>query len=602
MKKILGFVTAILISGGAISQSTDVIMNAGTNGTTVNTCLGGLYDSGGTGANVNYQNNENYVITVCPNIPGDFMTLLWTVFTLDCTDNIPGPGTDADNVTIYDGPNTGSPTLGTYYCGQLGPGSLFGATPANLSGCLTIEFTSNATGTGDFNAQLSCETPCDPGTAAGQIIGGPAVDSIAICVGDIVTFDDFGSTPGTSGLFTLQQWVWQWFDGSPDDTLNGPNQVTHQFDVPGQYVIQLTVIDDNDCVNMNATDIQVFVTTYPSFDPFPGDTTICVGESLDLNAFPDQYETTWSGFPLSIWQDDNCMEDITGIVQPTPMTITGYDSNILLNAGNPDIFSICVDMEHSFLGDFVLQVQCPTGAIMTLHQQGGGGTNLGDPEQGTVDCANPATFGVPWTYCFTPTAPNTWVQAVTLGLAIPNGTGGNSLPPGDYAPIDPFSALDGCPINGTWQILFTDLWGADDGSMPGWSINFDPALDPPVTVYTPQIGVASDSSWWDLFSPGIISSTPDGNSITVQPSPAGTYFYNYHVINSFGCQFDSTVQVDVYQSAIADVLDTAVCDGLPVLLNAGSAVCEYTLTMTDTWGDGWNGGFLTVITSAGSVD
>ena len=73
-------------------------MNAGTNGSTVFTCLGGLYDSGGTGASAPYQNNENYVITVCPDVPGDFMTLQWTVFNLDCTDNLPGPPTDADHL------------------------------------------------------------------------------------------------------------------------------------------------------------------------------------------------------------------------------------------------------------------------------------------------------------------------------------------------------------------------------------------------------------------------------------------------------------------------------------------------------------------------
>ncbi|MEO9533003.1 MAG: PKD domain-containing protein [Crocinitomicaceae bacterium] len=595
MKKILGLFT-VLMSGLVVhAQSTDVIMNAGTNGTTVNTCLGGLYDSGGTGANAPYQNGESYVITVCPDVPGDFMTLQWTVFNLDCTDNVPGPPTDADNITIYDGDNTGAPTLGTYYCGDLDPGDLFGATPMNPSGCLTIEFNSNANGTGDFNAQLSCETPCDPPTAAGQILNGPAPDSIAVCIGEVVSFADDGSVAGPSNLFTLEQWVWKWFDGTPNDTLDNPGQVDHIFNTPGQYVVQLEVIDDNDCSNLNATDIQVFVTTYPSFDPFPSDTLLCVGESVDLESFPDQYEVEWSGFPLGVFIEDNCMEDLTGIVQPTPLTITGYDSNIALDNGNPDVLSICVEMEHSFLGDFVLQVQCPTGQIMTLHQQGGGGTNLGVPGAGIIDCDDPATFGTPYQYCFTAGAAQTWVQAA-------GGT--NDLPAGDYLPIDPqgFGALDGCPINGQWNILFTDLWGADDGSMPGWSINFDPALDPPVTVFQPDIGSNSDSSYWDLASPGITSNSADGNSITVAPGAPGTYLYTYHVTNNFGCSFDSTVTVDVYQSAIADVLDTAVCDGLPVLLNAGSEVCQYTINLTDTWGDGWNGGYLQVISSAGTVD
>ena len=56
-------------------------------------------------------------------------------------------------------------------------------------------------------------------------------------------------------------------------------------------------------------------------------------------------------------------------------------------------------------------------------------------------------------------------------------------------------------LTGQWNILFTDLWGADDGSLPGWSINFDPSLNPPVTVFTPDIGSSSDSSFWDLGDP-----------------------------------------------------------------------------------------------------
>ncbi len=595
MKNILSLAIAFLFGATSFAQSTDVIMNPTTDGTTVFTCLGGLYDSGGTGAGTDYQNNESLVITVCPDVPGDFMTLLWTVFDLDPTDNVSGPGTDADNITVYDGDNTGAPTLGTYYSGDLTPGDLFGATPANPTGCLTIEFNSNANGTGNFNAQLSCETPCDPPTAEGMILNADNAqgDSIAVCVGETVSFQDNGSTAGPSGLFNLDQWVWQWFDGTPNDTLPNGGQIDHVFDIPGQYVVQMQVIDDNGCNNLNATDIQVFVTTYPTFDPFPNDTTLCLGETVDLEAFPDAYEVQWSGFPLGIYIDDNCMEDLTGIVQETPMMITGYDSNISLDNGNPDILSICVEMEHSFLGDFVLQVQCPTGQIMTLHQQGGGGTDLGISGPGIIDCNDLSTFGTPYQYCFTAGAAQTWVDAAATVT---------TMPAGDYLPVDPlgFAALDGCPINGQWTMLFTDLWGADDGSMPGWSINFDPALDPPVTVFTPDIGTASDSSWWDLTSPYIVSNTADGNAITVTPGATGVFGYTYNVINSFGCAFDSTVFITVDPAPVVSAgLDTSVCDGQPVIIGdtgggGGGISCDYVLDLIDSFGDSWNGNTIDV--------
>ncbi|MFK8037752.1 MAG: gliding motility-associated C-terminal domain-containing protein [Crocinitomicaceae bacterium] len=542
------------LSFSASSQlSTNIVMNAANNNTTFNTCLGGLYDSGGTGANAPYQNNESYTVTICPNVPGDFMTLQWTVFNLNGTNTSTAPNqTNADNITIYDGDDILAPTLGTYYAGDLTPGDLFGATPSNPTGCLTIVFNSNDVGTGDFNAQVTCETPCDPPSANATILNSDNLsgDSIAVCVDEMISFQDNGSTAGPSGLFTLQKWVWSWGDGTPNDTLLSGASLSHSFSNPGQYIVQLTVIDDNNCVNLNATDLNVFVSTYPTFVPFPGDTTLCLGQSVELAAAPDNYEQTWSGFPAQIYDATNCMEDLTGIVQATTLVLTGFDPNVSLNNANPDVLSICVEMEHSFMGDFVLQVQCPTGQIMTLHQQGGGGVNLGNPVQGIIDCNDPATFGSPWTYCFDAVATDTWVQAVAAVTTIPNGGGGNSLVPGNYAPVDPmgFAALDGCPINGTWNLLFTDLWASDDGSLPGWSINFDPSLYPPATVFTPNIGSNSDSSYWSLNDPFIISNSPDLDTIIVTPTSAGVFNYTYTVSNNFGCTFDSTISITVNAS------------------------------------------------------
>ncbi|MFK8037168.1 MAG: PKD domain-containing protein [Crocinitomicaceae bacterium] len=611
----------LVFSFSAFAQvSTDVVMSAGNNNTTFNTCLGGLYDSGGTGANVQYQNNESITVTVCPDVPGDFMTLQWTVFSLDPQNTHPNPNqTNADNITIYDGDDATAPTLGTYYSGDLTPGDLFGATSTNPTGCLTIVFNSNNVGTGDFNAQLSCATPCDPPTADGIIINADnaAGDSIAICVNEIVSFQDNGSTAGPSGLFTLQKWVWKWGDGTFDDTLLSGAPVNHTFANPGQYTVQLVVIDDNDCVNLNATDIRVFVSTYPTFVPFPGDTVLCIGESIELAAAPDSYEQTWSGFPAQTYDATNCMEDLTGISQPTPLTLSGFDPNISLNNANPDILSICVEIEHSFIGDFVLQVQCPTGQTMTLHQQGGGGTNLGDvtaTAQGIIDCSDPSTFGLPWTYCFDATATDTWVQAITAGgNTIPNSGGGNSLIAGNYAPVDPlgFAALDGCPINGTWNLLFTDLWGADDGSLPGWSINFDPALYPPVTVFTPNIGngttggTGSDSSYWQLTDPFIVSNTPDLDTIVVTPTNAGVFNYTYYAINNFGCAFDSTVSITVEAlEPISAGPDVTLCGTTPVRIGPDSlsgGACDYTVLLVDSWGGGWNGNEVDITTSAGTT-
>lgn len=561
MKKILA---AIAVSIGFYSFSqTTVIMGPGTDGTTVNACLGGLFDTGGAGAATPYSNNENYTVTICPDTPGDFITLYWVVFQLDPTDNIPGPGSDADNMTIYDGPNTSSGTLGTY-TGTALDGLIVSATNLNPSGCLTIVFNSNATGVGNYNASISCETPCAAPIVAGQILNADNVtgDSIAVCVGEVVSFEDTGTVPGDP-MFTLVQWTWDFMDGTLDSTSG--TSVSHSFDEPGEYLVQLYVEDDNGCTNNNLLSLQVLVATLPTMDPFPGDTTICLGEFVTFTAEPDQYEVEWAGFPGGVWDSDNCVPDDVGVLQTLPLTMTGFNSSETIDEIS-DIVSICVDIEHSFMGDFVIQLQCPTGQIMTLHQQGGGGTNLGVPSYSGPVCDNmPDNIGTPWNYCFTPGGTELWMDATPVA---------GTLPVGDYMPVDPFTDLFGCPLNGVWNLLFTDLWGGDDGFLPGFSINLDPPLYPDITTFTPDIGSASDSSYWDLGSPYITASTPDGDQITVQPDVPGSYPYTYYVVNNFGCTHDSTVIVTVEANppAIAG-LDTSICDGQPVTLGAPTAMC-----------------------------
>ena len=94
---------------------------------TFNQCSGVFYDSGGTN---NYGNNENIVMTICPDAGGDFIQLNFTLFSTQL---------NADVLTIYDGSDTTAPIIGSYSGG--GPGNNPGvitASQVNTSGCLKI--------------------------------------------------------------------------------------------------------------------------------------------------------------------------------------------------------------------------------------------------------------------------------------------------------------------------------------------------------------------------------------------------------------------------------------------------------------------------------
>lgn len=587
MRILLSILVCFSFAAAGLAQ-TPISFSPGSNGQTFNTCNGFIIDSGGQGG-AGYSNGENTTITLCPDAPGQIISVVFNLFNLSNTDDNPLPNvTNVDYMDVYDGSSTAAPTLGTYSGNQL-QGVVIHATALNATGCITLRFRSNSSGTGMFTASVTCETPCATPTAAGHIVAGATPDSILVCVGDPVQFMSTGSFAATG--FTLVDYSWDFMDGS----VSNGQTVTHAYDTPGQYRVELFVTDDNGCGNTNLIDLQVFVATIPDFTGFPGDTVLCLGESASFQTDPESYEVTWDGFPGSQWIDDGCLPDtLLGVSQDIQIMQTGFDAGSTIQSMS-DLQSICLDLEHSFMGDLVIIVECPNGQNEILHQQGGGGTQLGIPNQlDNVDCSDPSTEGVPFNYCFTPMATETWVDWVNN-----NGGFGNTLPAGDYMPIQPMTNLIGCPLNGIWTLTVIDNWAADDGTLFGFSINLDPSLYPPVTSFEPQIGHASDSSFW---SPGPFATiSPDGDLLTVNPTAAGTYTYIYHVIDGFGCEHDTSVTVTVNANPIPNAgPDIVACDGNPVQLNGtiggtgGGSPCPYTFNLTDAFGDGWNGANLLV--------
>lgn len=587
MKKIILFLFALSTFSPLFAQL-QIPFSPASNGQTFNTCSGFIIDSGGQGG-TGYSNNENTTITVCPDVAGDFISVVFNLFNLSNQDDNPAPNaSNVDYMTVYDGPTTAANTLGTYSGNQL-QGVVIQATVQNTSGCLTFVFTSNTIGTGSFTGSATCETPCSNPIAGGIIVDGIAPDSIQVCVGDEVFFQEQGSfaQPG----FNLVDYDWDFMDGT---TASGQS-VSHVFNVPGQYRVQLFVTDNNGCSNPNLVDLEVLVGTIPTFTGFPANSEICIGESVQLVANPDAYEVTWNGFPGNQSVDDGCLtDDQLGVAQNIELLQTGFAAGSTIQNVN-DIEDICLEMEHSFVGDLVVILNCPNGQSVVMHQQGGGGVNLGTPIQAdNVNCDDPSTQGTPFQYCFTPSATNTWVEAIAAGQAV-----GNSLPAGNYESVQPLSNLVGCPTNGVWTLSVIDNWAADDGVLFSFGLNLDPSYYPDITSFEPQIGLNADSSFWDITPGFITNQTANGNSITVQPTSAGSYDYTYYVTDNFGCEYDSTVTIVVNDNAeIFAGNDTTICFGNTLNLEAelanSSGGCNYNLVLEDTFGDSWNGNTITV--------
>ena len=219
MKKIT---LLVLLLVSSITFSQDVLMQDGT----FNRCAPDMfYDSGGEFGP--YSSDENFVITICAETAGDFVRLNFTEFSTQL---------NSDVLTIYNGDDTTAPVIGSYSGGN-NPGLVAGT---SASGCLTVEFVSNASGTTTgWAAEISCLTPC-------QSIVASIDSTVPAATGGIVEVDpgeivEFNGSATFSGSGASATYTWDFGNGN---NLTGTT-VSYPYPNPGSYTVTLTVSDTN---------------------------------------------------------------------------------------------------------------------------------------------------------------------------------------------------------------------------------------------------------------------------------------------------------------------------------------------------------------------
>jgi gliding motility-associated-like protein len=537
-------------------------------------CSGSILDSGGEGAS-GYSDNENHTLIICPDgSGGPGISLQWFTFNLSTAGPEP-----IDQLAIYDGMIDGvnpDPPLIGVFTGNTPPGIVSASfenvqNTLNGGGCLTLVFTSNSTGTGTFAALISCFAPCEPPTASATF-GSPI--PLLACQDEPITFD--GSASTAADPFEIVQYTWDFYDGQQDST-TGP-VVTHSYGEAGEYVVQLTVTDDNGCSNTNLVDLQVLVSTTPDFSgTVVGPLEICEGETVDLNAVATP--VLWSALPSVNLGGAVTMPDGSGVAYTSQLTYTQFAPGATLTNPN-DLTSICASLEHSYMGDLIISITCPTGQTMTMHQQGGGGTYLGAANDS--DPGNAPEIGECWEYCWSPTATlGTFADCAAFGTTpnvTPAGTPqSDALIAGTYSSLQPWSNLTGCGLNGTWTFQVIDNWAIDNGFICDWGLNFNPALFPSLTQFTPVLGTSTaDSASW--VGNGLASGTTPLVG-TATPVGVGTHDYTFSVTDNFGCTYDTTFTVIVNPGVPGPITITGnntLCEGAIAYLNAPAGYDSYT--------------------------
>jgi len=572
MKKIFTLFCFMIVSVTLFSQ--DYPINT-YNGQTVITCTGLFYDSGGAAAS--YGNNETYTVTFASNdVINTHSKVYFHEFDVD----------PSDTLYVYDGSTTASPLIGAYN----NTNTLFlypiQASITNASGDLTFKFKSNGSGTGTgWKGEITCIPQCQVVFAAlDSILTVPAPNDsnyIDICFGDSVLFVGTGIFPQNNMVYnqsnSTSTFIWDFGDGSPLDT---GQTLYHNYGTVMGYDVGLTVIDSHGCVNTNFPGIRVRISGNPIgvINALPN---ICSqSDSLIITVGYDpssiiqivpviSNQGASQGFDSTLFIPDgpNCPSGI--LCYNTNVTFTAFAPGATITSVN-DILSICVDMEHSFVGDLDFTITCPNGQSCELKSYiNSGGAYMGEPygggshatyDNGCDPANNP--FGVGWNYCWSQSYPNIGtVNSHSSQTQLDSTNTVNNT--GYYTPDQNFSQLIGCPLNGTWNIQICDNWAQDNGYIFDWSLNLDPSLLPTGWWYEVPI----DSIGW---SGSFIQQQLD-SSIIVFPDSGGIYTYTLTIYDAFGCSYDTTLNITVINTPTVDLgPDVNLCTGSIYTLDAGN--------------------------------
>ena len=526
---------------------------------------GNNFQSPGGGS---YPANFNDTTVFCPDLNlGTKVTLTFAI-NAGFTFNVDG----SDSIYVYDGPNTSSPLLGVHNSVTDPNGFAYQASWNNPSGCLTVVFISNNSNQGSgWLANVQCGNQFQPfiphleayingqGTNALNPLDSGFVD---ICFGDSILFiarplfpysfesTGFGYSQNVNSSIDF---FWDVTDG-----VTYPDNDSIWFTPPARagYLIDLLLTDA--FPQIERLRCKVRVSQIPSFaETMAFDDLICLGDTTILFGGVTATDTVGVSIPPGTFNLGGNFAGLTylpdgsGQQYQAPIQIGGFPfGSTIQNAQS--LNQVCITMEHSYLGDLEIWLQCPSGVIVPLVNSyspgfipggdSGGGTYLGHP----IDDVGGGGPGIGWEYCFSSVFNTTGTMMGTNPgntIAVPAQfplSAGNSINPNNtYSPETTFANFTGCPVNGTWTIFVQDNLGIDDGYIFEWGLFFDASYFPGIGNYQNTV----QSSFWSP-NPTIISSQND-TLITVQPSTAGVSGYTFNIVDNFGCPYDTTINITV---------------------------------------------------------
>lgn len=348
-----------------------------------------------------------------------------------------------------------------------------------------------------------------------------------LCIGDGVIFRGHGQYSNHNyGYYTPNdaQTYFHWDMGNENDTVDGVGVTQVEYDEyqnTGCYDVSLTMVDGFGC----ASGVIASVKVRTAFNPLK--TIFTIGDicnnaerlvsmgydgdnaTLTLRKIEASQVVSKTYEALTFVPDGcNCSNNPAFATDyfEAPVTFTEFPNNRRISSAK-DICSICVNMEHSYMGDFTLTIVCPTGqeAILKFGSPSscsptgifarasddptyvapnnnggstGGGTFFGYPtETGNEAKCDPPTlnpYGIGLDYCFSrdtaytlitgQNAAAVWTPTVYRPAGqfyIGDNHGFNELPMSSAPPAQPMPATYTNPVTGV-----VSSWGSYAGQVP----------------------------------------------------------------------------------------------------------------------------------------